>query len=866
MMAKGIDPMHRSALTKFWLLPVLLLIAASAPRARAAENPPLFVDNFDQRPLHGAPSADLWTVLPFRDKGQIVIGGIGNEATRNWCTLAGAGEAGLRSRAFTPDKEAWASLSIRMEGGETCAIALCDARGQFPYQLQLVHAKGNTYDAVILSQDRSAAGQPLRQRVARNMPLGQWHRWTFGVKTVDAFGYYWVYRDGQPLAQSVLSRSVTRLPAVDHLEVSGQDPNCSFSDVAVYRQSPLAGPVKQNADAYIEPQSHQSVDYDLEVAPNGGLTVRIGKASYQVRSAFSRVGGGMQWIGSPVNSDAQDHPWPLEVKKESDGVYQVTAVNDHYTLRRRIERFGNRVAVSDQLTNRTDELLGVRFLNEVSSADAEGGSRVCGTAMPSPSSLNQPERPFIQVVTPDNSLGMITRDDVYRNQSVCYADAESYGIRDDHFALAPHASYTTHWELYPVATTSSFDFINTVRHVWKTDRLTVPGLFAFVYPQRTWAGDHKRLDQMSVSDMKQWLQATGIDTIAFVIAANRSESGIESKPFNWPFPFLPVEAFGEDYYRADLSKAFWKPILQRLHQAKPDIRLLPYFHCGANPLNPRFNDARVLNQDGKQKTWRFYDRYTRYEYYPTTSNQFGQAVEKIFDDLHAAFGQDGIYWDEFGHGNRSVYMYGVPDWDGHSAIIDPLTNKVKQKVTNFCLITQPVRTRLAKKVLSQGQVLWTNWQPTTQADMALNVPHFIEWFRPQEAARGYLSSPITLGGRGARSNAEVIRQVHDYLEYGLLYAHIAGGAYAETTPSVLKYCFPITPVQLDAGYIIGNERILTARSGRFGFGEKNPLYAIVYGADGLRQADVTKNATHDGKTYCELSLQPGEVAIVLRKK
>ena len=123
-------------------------------------------------------------------------------------------------------------------------------------------------------------------------------------------------------------------------------------------------------------------------------------------------------------------------------------------------------------------MIGIRLTHQASSAAADG-CRVGGTTKPLPFRLSCPERPIVQLLAQETSLGLVARDDVFRNQSVCYADESGVGLSDDYFGLAPGASYTLRWEIYPVASADHFDLVNAVRHVWGTDRATIPGLFAF---------------------------------------------------------------------------------------------------------------------------------------------------------------------------------------------------------------------------------------------------------------------------------------------------------------------------------------------------------------------------------------------------
>lgn len=597
------------------------------------------------------------------------------------------------------------------------------------------------------------------------------------------------------------------------------------------------------------------------------MLIRVGKTEFMVRSCFSKPGGGLLTLGA-FGASSSSEPWPAVVSEVSKKTCRIQARNSRYQLSRRVDALPNHLQIHDTVTNLTDSLIGIRYANEIHAPDASSG-RMNGNLRTPPCQLNAPEIPIVQVIRGGDSLGMVARDNVYRNHSVCYGKDEAWGIRDDSFGLPPRGSYTVEWELYPGESADHYRFINTVRLVWGTAQAKIPGLFAFVYPQWRWTENGKRLDEMSVEEMRQWLATTHIHTLCFVVDTEEGAQGTaEGKNGGKiaPWPWVQIEAFGEDYLKANTSKAYWRPIIARLREAKPELKIVPYFHSGANPLTPDFADARILLANGQQKTFKNYMNITRYYYYATPSNGFGNLMRQVFYAMTSEFGKDGLYWDEYSYGNRTINLFGVPDWDGCTVMIDPATNEVLRKATNLALITQPLRTVFNHELLNAGKALWTNWLPSTREDTALNIPHFQEYVYPDSWARGHLSSPLACGGGSAKSNADVMHEVHRFLQYGLLYVHIGMGAYAETTPSILGDIYPITPVELHAGYILGKERIVTSLSGKFSFGDSSMLNVVTYDRSGLRKASSAQVITEKGKRYCVVTVGEGEIAIITRAR
>ena len=86
-----------------------------------------------------------------------------------------------------------------------------------------------------------------------------------------------------------------------------------------------------------------------------------------------------------------------------------------------------------------------------------------------------------------------------------------------------------------------------------------------------------------------------------------------------------------------------------------------------------------------------------------------------------------------------------------------------------------------------------------------------------------------------------------------------------THPCAAAHLFPFTPIELHAGCLLGRERILVSRSGRYGWGDKSKTRVYVYDATGHEVKDFKAPArTIDGKVYTELRLPPGGIGIIER--
>jgi hypothetical protein len=85
--------------------------------------------------------------------------------------------------------------------------------------------------------------------------------------------------------------------------------------------------------------------------------------------------------------------------------------------------------------------------------------------------------------------------------------------------------------------------------------------------------------------------------------------------------------------------------------------------------------------------------------------------------------------------------------------------------------------------------------------------------------------------------------------------------------------YPFTPVELHEGYVIGKERIITNRSGVFGWNDNSPHEVHVYDNTGhevdlkkIKLPTVIKTDTQNGKTWTEVRIGEGWSAVIVRGK
>jgi hypothetical protein len=166
-----------------------------------------------------------------------------------------------------------------------------------------------------------------------------------------------------------------------------------------------------------------------------------------------------------------------------------------------------------------------------------------------------------------------------------------------------------------------------------------------------------------------------------------------------------------------------------------------------------------------------------------------------------------------------------------------------------------------------GHVLIANGQPHTRTMTGLHFPRFVETGSISNCARAQLYSPIGLGDHlTERSEQDAYRVMLRALDFGCLYYWYNDLTVIPTHPHLTAYMFPTTIMELHEGYVIGRERILTNRSGRFGWGDAAEFDVHVFDDQGREVPEFKAvKVVQDGKTFVELRLPEDYSAAMVRK-
>lgn len=603
---------------------------------------------------------------------------------------------------------------------------------------------------------------------------------------------------------------------------------------------PPTGPLER-----YEPQPPVPIDYTVRPLPRGGLGVRYGDREIVVRSAFTYPDAG--WNGFGETALGGEEPgWQPRVTPLEDG-FTAVATGASYRLERRVVRRPDHLTVADTFTNLTEQDQHISLRHGIVTAELPNPRiRLHGTELNYPQgNARGGDNPTALVSLPEVGFGMVAEDDVLRVQAQQVADPDlgEVGLLDHYFQLPPRESYTTRWSLYVVPGGDYFDFVNAVRRNWGTN-FTIPGPFAFI--------PHPLQEPVAVPELEPWLRNTGVTLLSQQIPRTEPRR----------------LAHGLAFLTATAEQARLAEQLARVRAIAPAVDLLCYIDIYVTSLDDaptRYPAARHLDPSGEQ--YRYPSGSWQGDYWqfvPTTTNDYGREMAKYFDLCLDELGYDGIYWDQVSHPGRYL-AYGLSD--GHSGLTDNTTWAAGERLAFIPLLSAEYQAEQARRVLDAGKVLVGNSQPETETMTKLHFPRFVEAWHPSKLADAHLYCPVGLGSPDRiQTEADIAKNIREHLQWGgLWYYYLVWNKVHLTHASPAARLFPFTPIELHEGYLIGEERILTVRSGLFGWGDGSERRVYVYDEKGVEQpAFVAPRVEVDGKVYTELRLPGGWMGVVER--
>ncbi|MBD3293545.1 MAG: hypothetical protein GF393_11520 [Armatimonadia bacterium] len=578
------------------------------------------------------------------------------------------------------------------------------------------------------------------------------------------------------------------------------------------------------------------------VAGSGGLSIRLPDLDLRVSSRFSWEGGGFN--GFAADERGAQPEWVVRKDTgDEDGATIVGTARD-YRVERTVRFVDDHVAIEDRLVNTTDRDIGLAFDNRLEPVGSEVlQAYLCGNPDPAMVSLRGFENPTVFVRGNEAGCGLVALDDVYRIQAEMYWE-DGAGIRSDVFCLPAGGEYTVEWAIYPITRPDYFDFINIVREDLDVN-FTIPGQFQFGLP--------------SAADMTPEAIRTMIEErdLAVFSTGTWANTGGDP-PYYHGAQSLEAEHLHERFRRA----------CENLRAVAPEVASLIYIHTFINlheDTPERFPDSLITNADG---TPYINPGYTSrigmpfYYCYPALDNSYFDAMKRLVDLCldDDEIGADGIYWDEV---EMISPKRSYDRWDGYSAELDD-EHRIARKFGDPHLLSLDAKVALVEHIRSKGGTLIGNSCPRTRTMQDMHFPRFVETAREWYPARAHLYSPISLGDHKTVSDFDtLLDDIRLKLMWGTVYYYYSRPAHPY--PTITRHMFPFTPVELHRGWVLGEERLLTAVPGTFSLGDDDPVTVCWYDADGALADHVGEERVEGGKRLVRLDLAEGEMAVIERR-
>jgi len=578
------------------------------------------------------------------------------------------------------------------------------------------------------------------------------------------------------------------------------------------------------------PTGAQDVAMRVSVSDDGAISVTAAGREVNVMTRTSLPNG--LWhepaMGQPQRLMEAGNEFSVEWETGTCSVHRTVTVG------------ADCVGVADTISNPGAELIGVIIEHRASSDAAPSSSRVAGReTYGTQQGAYNPANPSAYGQWPEMGLGLVAEDDIMRIHNRSFREADEFGISDISLGLEGGASVTEEWSIYPTPGGDYWDFVNAVRRNWGSN-FTIPGPFTFN------SGIPYDADATTLG---KWMRDRSLQIICGGIAQ---------------YSDLKY-AHGTGILFAPEWVAREKHWVQAMQQGAPEVWQVCYFHsfCGTEPDGEtKYADSRMINTAGEHIGYPY--RYRLPLYVPTSENSYGKALWGYVDTILDEIGAAGVYWDEMSH---SVLWFAEDmAWDGCSVTMNRSTHEVIGKTTSVPLISQPLRLAIARHVRERGKFLMGNSQPATRTMHDEKIVRFVETGSYSAVDNTHLECPLGLGNHHFDDSpakvAEIIRNIlaHGATWYGHHYL------YDPPEWDFGSVMFPITPVEIRAGMVIGEERIHTAQSGRFGFADGAAADVYVVGGDGLRVADpdVTEVIENGAHLY-DIRMPGDQFAVLVRK-
>ena len=657
-------------------------------------------------------------------------------------------------------------------------------------------------------------------------------------------------------------------PGSGALQVS--DLEVGWLDRAQFPEPPSLVPERGPISARITRDGVQ-----LAQSTRGGFAVRVAEGPELV--VDSRIDGASRAL---VSDDTVPEGIHVRVTTEpwTGTGFRVKATWEGLTLARTVRIRNGLVEWKERWTNTGETVRGVPFSVQLFLRGESAAMWVGGSAdnVALDTSACNPTLFLESRQDRGNGWGVTAESDWLRLLLALRAQRGVGALYSESLALAPGSSVDFDLTLSPVTDGGGYwSFINGVRDRWRVNGITQQRPIFWGYARPAGAASEEAAVREALGNLGPVTVVLGpwqrLEPDTWVVRAGAYPKLPPDAPrAPGACPDLDVDAFLTFAHR-EAAWAQLKQHVELIRRAAPNVAVMQMLHPSMEviyrPLQDRWPYAAeaILTAEGKPYESGFYSRawlgdWTDKDwgvlyYTPRPGSMYLetilQSATRGLDDV----GLDGLYCDEFSWAfTRSGYSrYDYSRWDGYSADLDAEGKVVRLKADNAAL-TESCQLRLVSECLRRGRLFLGNGGNALRSLNRLPHARFIEGGNSAaQWPQGHLSpTPLVLGNTGDETTRQgVFESVKACLRQGCLYSPTAVNLLLEGPDNFVSKLYPMTVRELGPGWIVGEERVVTAVSRRFEWpGDATQVRLFSYDATGAmpEPAAVAQPAEDGGLT------------------
>lgn len=640
----------------------------------------------------------------------------------------------------------------------------------------------------------------------------------------------------------------------------------------------------QSSTGYVYPQDH-TPSFNAVLNTDGSINVEFNGHSYSVRSVFSYPPAGTRPAGwnSFGAIGKEETGWSVS-KEDNDEI--IVGKGAYYEIKRKIIKTSRSILVKDTMINLSDSTIGIAHIHYLKMTRKPRKVYVCGKEVGGSASqyqyaFNLFGNPTIFISLGDDGVGLVAEDKVSRVDAKGSVNPWDEPLLSDQFAqlvntyfgLKPTQTYTLEWSIYPVSSPDYYDFINIVRKAedvnFKIEN------FMFLPPNTNDKFTH--WTTKSDQEFKNYLINLNVKYICLY--------GLKKADLT---KTVLGTAYLDEVQNAVLNGS-WKIVnmaIDKIRKTGLDIKIvisLGPFIDSHSMAAQKYPDSLMYNVKGEVA------KYNSYSYLmiPTVTNSFGQKLIADNGLIDFLMNKNGINTYLEGRKIDGIYIdtsrWASGFWAGKNPNSTDTTEdfsysidwqyKIAGDLVNVTLTSLDFRLEYIKKVFDDGGFIVANFPPVTKEFAGIaRRPNFGESSTLGTIKWTHLYSPVGLASPSDESinsalrvlsGEDDIRNLRQHLEEGVL--HYPYGYRPDWDGNPYQKLYPITPMELHAGTIIGEERIVTTHKGYYGWGDNSDYKVFLYDPAGRLVANDFASTIYQNMRFVDLSTLPDNyLAIIAR--